>query len=767
MKEWILQKRWRIILAGILIVAVPLLGLAALVDFQVTAALEERIIDENQTIAQLGAHAIAEKLKGDIAYGRAYAARPYLLEGLQRGDKKELDKHLKNLIENSSMMDRAFITTPKGVQLANYPETPETIGKDFSDRDWYKGVSKNWAPHVSEFYMRMAKPQRYLFAIAIPMRSEGNVIGILVMQPKEGYIKDVLRGIDVAREGHAYVVDKKGDLVYHPEFTVDRIMDFTDSPAVQKVIKGMKGVEKTIRRVDNTPAISAYHPVTEWGWGVIVEKPMDVVLAPVRKITFWLFVVTGAMLALGGFFAYKWSDVLVSVQKLTEELSRSNAELQAMNEEFQAMNEELEIQQEELSEANIRLAEVSKTKSDFLANMSHELRTPLNSVIGFSEILQDQLFGELNEKQKEYVDDIYSSGKHLLSLINDILDLSKVESGKMELEASAFALRDALDSSVTMLKEKALKHSISLSLDIETDADIEIEADERKFKQIMFNLLSNAVKFTQDGGSVRVTARRTRDEGRETKDEGRGTRDEVVHRLSEQSERSSIVSRADSIEIAVEDTGIGIRPEDIPKLFKEFTQLESAYTKQHEGTGLGLALTKRLVELHGGTIWVESEFGKGSRFSFTIPVRQLEKKEIAPPRERKAGIAVTGKRHAIVIDDDPMTLEIVEAALTAEGYTLTRATSGKDGIDAARKEQPDLIVLDLMMPGMSGFEVIDVLKADEKTASAPVVVLTAMDLSAEDKKRLMGRVEYIAEKGRLTKEGFVEQIKKITRDEGR
>jgi signal transduction histidine kinase len=213
---------------------------------------------------------------------------------------------------------------------------------------------------------------------------------------------------------------------------------------------------------------------------------------------------------MGGFFAYKGAGLLDTAGKLSEKLSSSNEELQVMNEELQAMNEELETQQRELNEANVKLEEVSRAKSDFLANMSHELRTPLNSILGFSEVLEDELYGKLNEKQKIYAENIYVSGKHLLDLINDILDLSKVESGKMELDLSAFPLRDVLNMSMTLLKEKAMKHGIKLTLDIDTGSDIEIEADERKLKQIMFNLLSNAVKFTPDGGSVRVSARRVR-----------------------------------------------------------------------------------------------------------------------------------------------------------------------------------------------------------------------------------------------------------------
>src|SRR5581483_6377158 len=241
---------------------------------------------------------------------------------------------------------------------------------------------------------------------------------------------------------------------------------------------------------------------------------------------------------------------------------------------------------QEIEEKSRELEIASQHKSEFLANMSHELRTPLNAIIGFSEVLLEQMFGELNAKQEEYLQDILSSGRHLLSLINDILDLSKVEAGRMELELGTFALPEALENGLTMIKERASRHGIQLSLDVDPQIGM-VEADERKVKQVVFNLLSNAIKFTPDGGQVALTARLADDE----------------------------------IAIAVRDTGIGIAPEDQARIFEEFQQARHQATQTREGTGLGLALTKRFVELHGGRIWVESEVGMGSTFTFTLPLR--------------------------------------------------------------------------------------------------------------------------------------------------
>jgi signal transduction histidine kinase/CheY-like chemotaxis protein len=337
----------------------------------------------------------------------------------------------------------------------------------------------------------------------------------------------------------------------------------------------------------------------------------------------------------------------------------------------------------ELKEQSLELEMASRHKSEFLASMSHELRTPLNAVLGFSEVLLERMFGDINERQEEYLRDIHGSGKHLLELLNEILDLSKVEAGRMELEYSAVDLRVLLEEAVGMLRERATSHGISLRVDIDPAVGV-VYSDHLRIKQVVLNLVTNAVKFTGDGGTVVVRARRT---------------------------------PAD-VEVTVTDTGIGIPELDRERIFESFQQGGRGASRE-EGTGLGLTLSRRLVELLGGRMWLDSEVGVGSTFGFGLPSRTSD--DVPDPDQDPRS------REVVVIEDDRPSLDLFTAFLDGASVRVTSARDGLAGLEAVRRKRPSAVLLDIRLPGMDGWAVLTALKADPETRDIPVIVVSIVD----------------------------------------
>ncbi|HEV7388328.1 MAG TPA: response regulator [Gemmatimonadaceae bacterium] len=374
---------------------------------------------------------------------------------------------------------------------------------------------------------------------------------------------------------------------------------------------------------------------------------------------------------------------------------------------------ELKLFEQRLQQKNGELEEASRMKSEFLANMSHELRTPLNAIIGFSEVLGDGLIGDLSEQQKKFIGDIFSSGKHLLSLINDILDLSKVEAGKMMLDLESVQISSLLANSISIIKEKAAARHIQLI----TDAPYElgsIRADGRKVKQIVYNLLSNAVKFSKEGGEVTLRATAV-------------PRAQVGKLVGSRAGRGFPLPNNDFeefLEISVIDDGIGVSPDGLEELFKPFSQIDSSLARQFEGTGLGLAMIKLLAELHGGTLAVESAIGEGSRFTVWLPLRAQD--EVA--RERvvvtQAVKVLPGDRIALVIEDDFKSADLIRVHLEAEGFKVLHALSAETALLLAAKHTVSLITLDIMLPKMDGWEFLSRLKRMPAFRHIPIVIVS-------------------------------------------
>ena len=445
--------------------------------------------------------------------------------------------------------------------------------------------------------------------------------GVVVAEIDLKFLRQVMDRARVGTAGDAYVVGPRGELVTHPDINlVIRRTSFASLPQVRAALRGATEAANGVttgRDPDGTEVLSAYQTIQSLKWRVFVEEPLSEVFAPLES-AIWrtaLLLVAFLLLAIATsvLLARRLVRPIESIQAAAAKIGSgaldqrietpSHDELGALAEEFNRMAARLEesyshleqkVQERtrelatalgELDDKSRELEAVSRHKSEFLANMSHELRTPLNAIIGFSQVLREQLFGDVNEKQEEYLDDILSSGNHLLALINDILDLSKVEAGQIELEVAPFSLRDALERGVVMVREQATNDGVQVELSAAPEVDI-VTGDERRIRQVIFNLLSNAVKFTPAGGAVDVRGAQVNGEMR----------------------------------VSVADTGPGIGREDHDRIFEEFQQTDAG-AEQGEGTGLGLALSKRLIELHGGRIWVDSELGKGSTFVFTLPTR--------------------------------------------------------------------------------------------------------------------------------------------------
>ncbi len=427
-------------------------------------------------------------------------------------------------------------------------------------------------------------------------------------------IQDLVRRTRLGTFGYVYAVDAHGAPIAYPNPSAFAHRSLR-LPQVTKALASSSTGSTVGRNFRGQKVLSTWATVTPVGWKVFVEQPESAVFAPVRGKIWRTGFLLAAFLAAGiglsvllarrlvrpvkqmrtaaariGAGAY---DERIELRRrdelggLADELNGMAASLQAsvqsLEQKVEERTRDLATALAERDEKSHLLEVASRHKSEFLANMSHELRTPLNAIIGFSQVLRQRLFGEINPKQEEYLDDILSSGNHLLSLINDVLDLSKVEAGQVELEVATFSLREALERGVVMVREPAMKRGVQLSFEPAPDVDL-VDGDERRLRQVIYNLLSNAVKFTPQDGSIVVATARVNGE----------------------------------IQVSVTDTGPGIAPDDHERIFEEFQQTDVG-VQQRDGTGLGLALSKRLVELHGGRIWVESQPGHGSRFVFTLP----------------------------------------------------------------------------------------------------------------------------------------------------
>ncbi len=400
--------------------------------------------------------------------------------------------------------------------------------------------------------------------------------------------------------------------------------------------------------------------------------------------------------------------------------SRDVTEQARATEELQRRSGQLHLRSKELSSAVQSLERASRAKDDFLASMSHELRTPLNGILGMAEILRNAIHGPLTERQQRCLQVIDEGGRHLLSLINDILDVAKIEAGRLVLQPEPCSVVGMCRASLAMVQAAADRKGIVLSFEVDRNAT-PVTADPRRLQQVLFNLLSNAVKFTPAGGRVLLEARA----------------DPTVNELH----------------LVVSDTGAGIAPNDLHKLFQPFTQLDTRLAREHTGTGLGLALVRHMTELHGGRVEVVSEQGKGSRFTVVLPWvprpdsppsgTSFRSVGTPPPRPLPgpSGRAIV----VLLVDDDPAAAEVLASYFGACGIRLEVAKTGPEGLELVATVRPDVVLMDIQLPGMDGLEVIRRLKAEDDGTGPRVIALTALAMTG-DRERILaaGADDYLS-----------------------
>ena len=599
------------------------------------------------------------------------------------------------------------------------------VGADYSVWNYVKEVlnPRRIGPTYSDVVRSQGDTSVSAVIIAVPiLNPQRNLIGFLAGTVNLSEVQRLSNYSRIGVNGQAVVVDRRGRVIAHPrnDWRIEA-KDLSSEAIFQQSLGQENGVSWYTDLDGNDPRAAGFATVPVVGWKVWISQPvadLRTELTPLILSTLeWLLVAIVLALVLG-FIAAAWitrpvveltraagriaqgdfvTPVVVrerfAAKEMRELAHTFNQMARQLSGAYLTLEDKVSQRTSELQSANQELARANKLKSEFLANVSHELRTPLSAIIGFSQILLDGIDGPVNEEQLQDITQVNKSGQSLLSLINQILDLSKIEAGKMELSLERVELpmliSAVLDSISPLAQEKGLRIDTRFPPGLPA-----VEGDAARLKQILINLLSNAVKFT-DRGRIEVIAQPS----------GRMVR------------------------IAVKDTGIGISREAQKLIFDEFVQGDGSSTRRHGGTGLGLSIVRKLVEMHGGAITVISEPGMGSTFTFTVPAwatgqgtaTPLQPRPLRRPNQGLPGTAI------LVVDDDPSVRQLISRHLEQEGWKTVQASNATDALQLARESRPMLITLDIMMPDASGWWVLEKLKEDPQTAGIPVLVVTIVE----------------------------------------
>ena len=661
--RWITTSATKLYVILVLLSIVPLILFLYSADRFLRTSTVRRLDQQTGEVANLVSGVFQQQFSDAEKFLMSYATRPALVEAMKRGDMAHVSDVLKQV--HGLAPEFAFVGAyaTNGALRAMYP-TDTNAGGNFQSFDWYKGVSRTWEPYISEVFTASARPKSQMVAVAVPIKDErGRAIGILMAPFSIETIRAWDRYLTASSTNFIEIVDRRGNPVIQRASQTAAESNFEP---VRRVLAGQTGKGSFWQAGDEV--LAGYHPIKASGGGVIIAVPMNDVRAAIWKFE-------RPIVGLGLIFAL----VAIGFGTISAGLSKR---LRQNEKELEQKNHELDLRNREVERAN-------EMKSQFLAKMSHELRTPLNAILGFSQLLAEGTAGNLNDKQTKWVEHVRKSGKHLLQLINDILDLAKIEAGRVDLVIESFVANAAIPEVISNIRPLAMSKHIRLVLNC--DPHLTIKADRLRFKQILYNLLSNAIKFTPDGGEVRIEAS----------------------------------SNNGNAQFVVADTGIGIHRDHLSLIFDEFRQVGTDSKQSQEGTGLGLAITKRLVDQQGGNIEVESELGVGTRFIVNLP--KGEGAVADEPIESMDDDLSSSKPLILVVDDDHAARELMVNYLTPEGYRTALAQNGPEAVEMARTLQPHAITLDILMPSGSGWEILYTLRNDPATSRIPIIVVSIID----------------------------------------
>jgi len=777
----------RVYLTVVALATLPLAFFLVFAHNFLSHKVTQQIITQSTDTGKLVSNLIDEEMTQRKLLLTSFSGRPDLLQAWKNNNAREITTHLEQAYGLRPDFEFFGVYDLTGSMQAMYPQDPGLLGKNFSFMDWFKGVRKEWKPYTSEVYQVDTNSTSQVVSIAVPVRnSQGNPVAILMAAiATDTIMQDIHRLSSPDNKGSMIsLVDQNGHVFGNSKARIHFIdqhqqlsQDFVD-----QVIGRRSGARAL--RVKGEELIVSYSPMPRLNWGVLIEIPVAAI-----RVSLWnyerilgavgLFIIGLAVAGGGGvaslyrrlrdrehynrLIVERAQDAFISMDSnglVTEwnpeaertfgwsrseavgrkvedliipssfreshrkallaeapllnrrtgiialhkdghefpaEISMSpvligskyifNAFLRDVTETKRAQRQ-IEEQNRQLEVHSLEVQRATRLKSEFLASMSHELRTPLNAIVGFSDLLAEETAGALNSKQKRFVGHVHNGAKHLLALINDILDLSKIEAGQLEVFPENVSLQAPLTEVLSLIQPLTDKREIALDI---TREELTVYADGMRLKQVLYNLLSNAVKFTPERGSISVEAH----------------------------------AEGGQAHISVSDTGVGIRKEDQAVIFDEFRQVGESAKGIKEGTGLGLAITRKLVEQQGGTITVVSEPGKGSRFTFTIPSGTAPPEALNDISRRSSG----APEHPVVliVDDQPSACELLVNYLTPQGYTAITAVSGPEALAKAKKLRPDVITLNMLSAGQTGWTTLYELKHNAETADIPIIIVSVVD----------------------------------------